>query len=615
MPSRLRMATARTPTLQIFGTPITSAVQNSSYTGFTCTASGGSGGNIFSVLSGTLPPGVTLNAVTGVVAGTPTTVAVYAAIVIRVTDILGHTADLTPFTITVASGSSMPATQSISVGALQLRGHGGHNCRNTGGALTITSDPSGLFSIDSYNQLVLSGTYGTAPPALTGPYTVVVSNGVVSSTITVSVVANAYFVQWRAADDAGTNQLTAVLSLTAAALGQTCYIRDGAVINPTAARFDIGRGVTAFVGTWSGSNYFRITPETKWGATWWWVQINGGSRPNQYISIDGVYCTRHNLAHTDGAATGVVNLILGASFCKITNCYIIDDPTATNPGDSDLCTGITGSNGQTDIVITDNVITGVHHGTTAQGHNLYVVGNELSYFWEDGIHAGNCWDATLSWNFLYNNRYFHSGGLHGDCIQIDNAGITTGTITKLADVIGNIAVRGLGDPGYGTGAILGIFDTMVPTSGLVCRGNIYDGTFQIGVNCYKLTSPDVSFNTLIQDTASVSVPGVSDPPTTFFRSTVGGVSRYNAVSQAAIDFTPTTPITVTNNVTVTTTAGLAGAYTSPTFNVTPTSRSQVVGWFGAKAGGTLDPAVTGFPYWAGADHYVDYVNRTTSFPI
>lgn len=516
------------------------------------------------------------------------------------------------------NATSIPATQTINFGALTLRGHGGDSCKNTGGALTITTNPSGLFAIDSYNQLVLAGTYDAAPPALTGPYTVVVNNGTANSTITVNIVANAYHVQWRSADSPGSNQISTVLGLTGAALGQTCFVRDGAVVNPTAVRFDIGRGSTAFAGTWTGSNYFTFTCETKWSATWWWIQINGGSRQNQYIALDGIYCTRHNLAHTDGSATGIINLYLGASFCKITNCYIIDDPTATNPGTSDLCSGIVGSNNQSDHVITNNIITGVHHGCTAQGANLYIVGNDWSFFWEDAIHAGNCYNFEISWNFIFNNRYFHPGGTHGDCIQIDNAGITTGTISNLGNVIGNIAVRGKGDPGYGTGALLGIFDTKVPTSGLVCRGNIYDGTFQIGINCYKLTNPDVSFNTLIQDTAVVSVPGVSDPPTTFFRETVGGLSRYNAVSQAAIDYIPTTPITVTNNVTIPTAGGLAAliaAYNNPTFDVAPTSRSQVVSWYGAKAGGSCDPAVTGFPYWVGGDHYVDYVNRTTSFPI
>lgn len=93
--------------LSIGGTPITSALEDSAYSGFTVSAFGGTAPYTFSVASGSLPPGITLNASTGAVSGTPTTAGTYSAIVIRVTDAAAATADLASFTITVAATSTL----------------------------------------------------------------------------------------------------------------------------------------------------------------------------------------------------------------------------------------------------------------------------------------------------------------------------------------------------------------------------------------------------------------------------------------------------------------------------------------------------------------------------
>jgi len=55
----------------------------------------------YSVPVGTLPAGLSLNASTGVLTGTVTTVAPKTGIVVRVTDDEGNTADTNPFNITV----------------------------------------------------------------------------------------------------------------------------------------------------------------------------------------------------------------------------------------------------------------------------------------------------------------------------------------------------------------------------------------------------------------------------------------------------------------------------------------------------------------------------------
>lgn len=89
--------------LGISGTPVLTAVQDLPYTGFFVTGGGGLGGYTYSVGSGTLPTGISLNSATGEVSGTPTIAGVSTGIVLRVTDGAASTADLASFDITVAS--------------------------------------------------------------------------------------------------------------------------------------------------------------------------------------------------------------------------------------------------------------------------------------------------------------------------------------------------------------------------------------------------------------------------------------------------------------------------------------------------------------------------------
>lgn len=88
--------------LSVSGTPVTTATAGVAYTGFTVAASGGAGSYTFAVVAGALPAGISLDASTGAVAGTPTLAGTYAGIVIRATDIVGNHVDLPAFTITVS---------------------------------------------------------------------------------------------------------------------------------------------------------------------------------------------------------------------------------------------------------------------------------------------------------------------------------------------------------------------------------------------------------------------------------------------------------------------------------------------------------------------------------
>lgn len=94
-----------TSTLAIHGTPVTDATVDEAYAGFAVSGTGGMEPYVFSVHSGALPTGITLNASTGVVAGTPTVEDDFVDIILRVTDAFGDVNDLAPFDIDVTSGS------------------------------------------------------------------------------------------------------------------------------------------------------------------------------------------------------------------------------------------------------------------------------------------------------------------------------------------------------------------------------------------------------------------------------------------------------------------------------------------------------------------------------
>ncbi len=93
--------------LTISGTPDTTAMKNQPYTAFTVTSGGGWTPKLYNITSGLLPPGITLNSQTGVVAGVPKESGVYSNIVITVSDRYGLTASLASFTLTVSIINSL----------------------------------------------------------------------------------------------------------------------------------------------------------------------------------------------------------------------------------------------------------------------------------------------------------------------------------------------------------------------------------------------------------------------------------------------------------------------------------------------------------------------------
>lgn len=90
--------------LVISGTPATTGTVGTAYSA-SVTASGGTGPYTYALAAGSLPAGLSLNASTGAISGTPTTAGTSSGITVRVTDAIGATANASAFSITIAAAA------------------------------------------------------------------------------------------------------------------------------------------------------------------------------------------------------------------------------------------------------------------------------------------------------------------------------------------------------------------------------------------------------------------------------------------------------------------------------------------------------------------------------
>jgi hypothetical protein len=147
--------------------PLPNGEQGQTYAGLTIAATGGTGGLTFAVVSGTLPPGITLGA-NGLLSGLPSQQGAYA-FTVTATDALG-VADQEAFDLTIdapATGTPTITTTTLANGVLN-NAYGPETLQATGGAapysFTISSGnlPNGLTMSAAG---VISGTPTTAQTA------------------------------------------------------------------------------------------------------------------------------------------------------------------------------------------------------------------------------------------------------------------------------------------------------------------------------------------------------------------------------------------------------------------------------------------------------------------
>jgi len=98
--------------LTIAGTVASPGYTGAAYADSSLSASGGHGSNVWSIASGSLPPGVSINAGSGALTGTPSAVGAYG-FTVRVTDAAGFVAD-SPQSLTIALGLSVSLAPTLS---------------------------------------------------------------------------------------------------------------------------------------------------------------------------------------------------------------------------------------------------------------------------------------------------------------------------------------------------------------------------------------------------------------------------------------------------------------------------------------------------------------------
>lgn len=551
----------------------------------------------------------------------------------------------------------IPATQTIAFGAKTFKGHGGHALAYEGaGTLSITSqrDDLGstvsLWSINSSNHLVPSGTYGTAAPSYgRSQYVVEVTDGSTSSTVTVNIEAGVYnYRDVAATDTASSNQMRS--ATYAAAPGDVVKMRDGSIFNPTAANWTIRRPanaavlalMTGGVTSVADASWIKITCDTPLGGTIKRLRLDGTTQKHQGLWFEGVNFERlydGTAFTTDGLLLFGNNTVTTyASYVRISDCYFRSNTTTeTQVLGNQVLNGVYGLLCSREIYIHDNIFDGLYSGVNITGNqgtaaeastpsNIWVIGNTFKNIWNDCRKFSNATPAYSRWNLSFNKKYGTgtpdpiANALHGDFEQRLFSSAIAGTYA-FGDHIGNIDVRGVGTSTFsdGQGLYQSLGGSSVTLTGAVIRGYLYVGAFSRAVSLSGCASPTIEWVTALQDqTAGIVNPGGPGTPGLFLLDGTAGSVRFNATFNSVavtLEGTQTTPTTAGNIADLDETL-YAAAFDDPGYGLDNDSLAEIIAAWSMKAGGTLDMATTGAAAHAGAvgTGYVDYVARTTSFP-
>ncbi len=440
----------------------------------------------FTVTTGTLPAGLSLDAVTGVVSGTPAAAGTYSFTIKAENNIGSDTQELS---ITVKKAEPAITTNSLPSGTLRASYSAEVEAEGkTPFTFTVSAGslPAGL-SLDSATGIV-SGT-----PTVVGvsTFTVHVVNdaGEDSRELSIEISDQALgsgtpgdpyqiFTEgqltWFAGEvNGGRRDIHAVL-MADIALNDTIGWKNWATNPPTSTWTPIGAGITnRFIGSFDGNNH-----------TISGVYINSLGDYQGLFGYIGANTTIQNLSLTESYIGGksYVGGICGLSMTsKIRNCYV----SATVVGSGKYAGGVCGYNNANCVIrncyntgtITGPGLTGgisgINSGTITGCSNAGTIDSNGASFGFGGISGGNCDGGSIidSCNtgdiFAPNNN--NVGGV---------CGYNTVTITNA----------------YNTGAVTGNSNT-----GLVC-GYVPDtGTI---TNCYFLGSAGGIGNNLGTGTAT-----------------------------------------------------------------------------------------------------------------
>ena len=515
--------------------------------------------------------------------------------------------------VVVASGSALfPATQSIGFGAKTRLGHGGHKMAYAGtGTVTITSQKDAstndvtFFAINSVNEIVLAGTYNNAPSAMTnGPYTVIVTDGTDSSTVTVTMAANTFHAAYNAANDtAALHQVNKIIKSTAVAYGDTILLRDGQYgINPATGlqQFWEIQKTSEFSGTAPTSpydaNFVVIRSETvsgtvgtlgencvasaTFGAKWRKVKfITTSSFRDQgirfkHIEFNGIGSGSANPLFDSGSGSTTVNKL---QFDHNKFIGSTSDGLTTTSSNGAVLFWLKQTTYCNSFYFLDNYVYNYYNNFVLQGDDLQIIGNVFEKLYNDnkitikGPTASV--GGTYAFNFTKNRGTIpHSDDLQEDMSNVSDVNIiVTGfpAINILCNVI-SMGNRSSGGTPQGAPFMNGwdaINSNPVRTLDARCnnkviRGNLYSSTQGNGIYVQNVDGLDCQWNTVVSPYDGI---GVGDKPSIVLSDcsdrTVGKNIACNGVSPSYDDGTSIANIDTAAEALNTSICGFAG----PTF--------------------------------------------------
>lgn len=543
--------------------------------------------------------------------------------------------------ITTPSGGN-----AVEFGEKTRRGHGGYD---VGVGTTISSGNTGsAWTVNAAGKLVIAGTYGAAPPAMAFPYTLGLSNG---AELEIAGVPNAFSIAPDATDSGATNQLNGVLNSGSVNYGDTIIQRDGTTFGlndsgdindlPKMLAISIGAGISFGVRSggpsapthqgWSAPNFrgtthdlpgwVTVRPETPLGAASTRWEISGNAKTDQYLKFDGIDWISYNVGKATSASTAALWVradsgtgTQAVKWVAVTNCRF---RSRIEPGSEAMMTAILfkqTANQSGNFYVYDNVFDTVYNGVVRQGHTVEIVGNDMRYAYNDAV-KGIVFNGLHTWNIIRDKTFV--GSAHGDYFQEQWETVAPGTYQGSV-YIGNIMY--IGDhsaPGQvgGQGVFISGAQEGVIIDGIIVKGNVYVDAMVRGISITRGRNPDVQHNVIIKDQADTYPVGT---PRVIFSQTTGGVAKNNTIwasgasGPTLIDTSEgtVTPPTDTGNYAVNN-GDIPAAYAAPVFGPDYTV-DQLRSAFTSKIGGPLD-TTPGKGLGVGAA-YVDFVNRTTSFP-
>ena len=553
--------------------------------------------------------------------------------------------------VVAVAGGGFPLTQTITFRDETLGGHGGHDLAYTGsGTISFVSGQGTDWAIDGNKHLVPTGAYGAARASrLAGPYTIVVTDGTDTSTVTVNILQHGATVRALPGETNTSMQWKAALASTQRRYGDIVDMRPG-VYNPEEIRITLKRNTEPTQRTVPTTGPVKPTmPYHAWvtdattKAGWIVSQpIEPDTVEVRYLEIiveayqdwcfrfTGLRCRRYRPAGS--WATGTSIYVTSGGAIGKWGMFQFDNNDFNGNGRMD-CRPSTGQN--RGLFIFDNQFE--QGQILVYASDSWVIGNEMQRV----VGTADCMrhamfksagglDCISAFNFFHNKAggttNYHADGCQGDWTGTNAPGLPTGDVDAYWS-IGNIYARGDGS-GIGTYDFQPEFDADMPTTvrlkivrvGAFAAADYGNGLTHSNaapgsmlVNCGLIwdqsnggvassSPPRVRFDNEGQASANVLVKNC------YAHTTVNNANTSVANPPGTIAFTDA------NNIWDISSATWSADFDAPATGSSLQTVAGIMAAFNPKAGGRLLPGGATEKIGPFGTGYINHVNRTATIP-